>query len=92
MTATGVKDLRSRLSRYVERAAAGELVVVTEHGRAVALLGPLPPGLQKLDAIRRQGRIRWSGGKPAGLPPKLRRVGRKVSPDVSGAVVKGRKR
>ena len=36
----GIRDLRSSLSRYVERVALGERIVVTEHGRPVAVLSP----------------------------------------------------
>lgn len=36
----GIRNLRSALSRYVERAARGERIVVTEHGRPVAVLSP----------------------------------------------------
>ena len=37
---TGVRELRDNLSRYIRRIEAGERVVVTAHGRAVAELIP----------------------------------------------------
>lgn len=37
----GIRELRSELAAVVRRAAAGESVVVTVSGRAVAVLGPL---------------------------------------------------
>jgi prevent-host-death family protein len=39
----GVRELRQNLSVYLRRVEAGETLEVTEHGRAVARLGPLPP-------------------------------------------------
>lgn len=36
-----VRELKARLSAYLERAAAGELITVTDRGRPVATLGPL---------------------------------------------------
>jgi prevent-host-death family protein len=39
----GVRELRQNLSVYLRRVAAGEVFAVTEHGRPVAVLGPLPP-------------------------------------------------
>ena len=39
---TGIRELRDNLSRYIRRIEAGERVVVTAHGRAVAEL--VPPG------------------------------------------------
>ncbi len=36
-----IRELKARLSAYVERAAAGELITVTDRGRPVAVLGPV---------------------------------------------------
>jgi prevent-host-death family protein len=36
----GIRDLKSRLSEYVARAAAGEEIVVTDRNRPVARLVP----------------------------------------------------
>jgi prevent-host-death family protein len=38
----GIRELKARLSEYVERAARGALVVVTDRGRPKAVLGPVP--------------------------------------------------
>lgn len=49
MTSAGIRDLRNNLSRYLRNLRAGESVVVTDHGRAVAELrsvehaGPASP-------------------------------------------------
>lgn len=40
-------DLRQRTAELVDRAAHGELFVVTANGFHVALLGPLPPGYER---------------------------------------------
>jgi len=40
---TGIRELRDNLSRYIRLVDAGERVVVTAHGRAVAEL--VPPNL-----------------------------------------------
>ena len=39
----GVRELRQNLSVYLERVQAGETLRVTDRGRPVALLTPLPP-------------------------------------------------
>ena len=36
----GVRELKSQLSGYLKRAAAGEHITVTDHGRPVARLVP----------------------------------------------------
>ena len=42
MDRVGVRDLKQNASRVLDRVKAGETVTVTEHGRPVALLTPLP--------------------------------------------------
>ncbi len=36
----GIRELKAKLSAYVQRAAAGEVITVTDRGRPVAILGP----------------------------------------------------
>jgi antitoxin (DNA-binding transcriptional repressor) of toxin-antitoxin stability system len=44
---TGIRELRSQLTTLVRRAGAGERIVITIGGRAVAQLGPVePPGAE----------------------------------------------
>ena len=40
--ATGIRELKDHLSRYIRRIEAGERISVTAHGRVVAVL--VPPG------------------------------------------------
>jgi prevent-host-death family protein len=42
MTDVGVRELKQRLSEYLDRAERGEVVRVTDRGRPKAILGPLP--------------------------------------------------
>jgi prevent-host-death family protein len=42
MADVGIRELKQRLSEYLDRAERGELVRVTDRGRPKALLGPLP--------------------------------------------------
>ena len=41
MRSVGIKMLNSRLSEYVQLAAAGETILVTDRDRVVAELGPI---------------------------------------------------
>lgn len=36
----GVRELKAKLSSFLERAAAGEVITVTDRGRPVATIGP----------------------------------------------------
>ena len=44
-----IRELKAKLSAYVQRAAAGEHITVTDRGRPVAVLGP-PIGRVDLEA------------------------------------------
>lgn len=59
----GVRELKQHLSEYLERAAAGEIIRVTDRGRPRAVLGPVP-GLARLEAGIRDGWITPGTGAP----------------------------
>ena len=52
----GVRELRQNLSVYLDRVKEGERLEVTEHGRPVALLVPLPDEDDPLDRMIAEGR------------------------------------
>jgi prevent-host-death family protein len=61
MADVGVRELKQRLSEYLDRAERGELVRVTERGRPKALLGPLP-GRARVEEGVREGWITPGSG------------------------------
>lgn len=67
METVGLKQLKSRLSDYVSRARDGEPIVITDRGQEVAVLEPLSESRRAMLALRKAGRVTWSGGKPSGL-------------------------
>jgi prevent-host-death family protein len=44
MVAVGVRELRQRASELLRRVEAGETIEITDRGRPVALLSPMPEG------------------------------------------------
>ncbi|MEO7555204.1 MAG: type II toxin-antitoxin system prevent-host-death family antitoxin [Acidimicrobiales bacterium] len=54
MVSVGVRELRQRASELLRLVEQGETIEVTDRGRAVALLGPLPSGTP-LDQMRASG-------------------------------------
>ena len=89
MTAIGIRALKTQLSRYLKRVQGGERLVVTAHGKAVAVLSP-PSATdtdRRIEAMLREGVARWGGGKPTGSrrPPRVK--GRSVAQ----AVIEGRR-
>lgn len=56
MTSVGVRALRQRASELLRLVEQGETVEITDRGRPVALLTPLPEG-RPLDRLRAAGEI-----------------------------------
>ena len=54
MSQVGIRELRDHLSRYLERVQAGEEVVVTDRGRAIARVLPIE-GERTIDRLIREG-------------------------------------
>lgn len=67
--AIGVRELRQNLSVYLDRVKDGESLQVTEFGRVVALLIPLPAEkLSPLERMVREGRAIAPTRSLKGLP------------------------
>ena len=69
----GVRELRQNLSIYLDRVKTGEVLTVTEHGTAVAVLRPLTPPASPLDRLVAEGRGRKPRRELGSLPkaPKI---------------------
>jgi prevent-host-death family protein len=66
-----VYEAKTNLSRLIDRASAGEEVVITRHGRPVARLGRVPERRTPRKLGRLRGRIRMSADFDAPLPDDL---------------------
>jgi prevent-host-death family protein len=66
----GVAELRQNLSRYLQRVAQGERLVVTDGNRPVAELGPPSTPGSELDRLIADGRV--SRPLRRGLPEPLK--------------------
>ena len=71
MKKIGVRELRQNASKYLRLVEAGEVVVVTDRGRPVARLVPIPKDETVLERLTREGRITRGKGSIADLPPPL---------------------
>ena len=70
MTSVGVRALRQRASELLRLVEQGETVEITDRGRPVALLTPLPEG-SPLDRLRAAGEIASASEDPNDLPEPL---------------------
>jgi prevent-host-death family protein len=75
MQTVGVRELKAKLSHYLGLAKTGVVVLVTEHGKAVAALGPptmadLPPQLAGLQTLVARGiAVPGQRKQPGSYPP-----------------------
>jgi prevent-host-death family protein len=78
----GVRELKQRLSEYLDRAAGGEVIRVTDRGVPKAVLGPIP-GQDRIEQGIREGWITPGSGKPP-LPgrPVAPRPGARLTTDL----------
>ncbi len=79
MTTVGVRELRQRASELLRRVEAGETIEVTDHGRPVAVLAPLPEA-GPLEQLRAAGEVVPATGSLSDLPLPLAVPDGKESP------------
>jgi len=56
MASVGIRELRQRASELLRRVESGETIEITDRGRPVALLAPLPAG-SPLERLRSAGEV-----------------------------------
>jgi prevent-host-death family protein len=70
MSSVGIRELRQRASELLRRVEAGETIEVTDRGRPVAVLAPLP-GRGPMDRLRSAGDVIAARTDLVDLPPPL---------------------
>ncbi len=70
MASVGIRELRQRASELLRLVALGETVEITDRGRPVALLGPIPQG-SELVRLREAGHISSARGEVDDLPAPI---------------------
>jgi antitoxin (DNA-binding transcriptional repressor) of toxin-antitoxin stability system len=68
----GVRELRQNLSVHLDRVKRGQTLKVTEHGRAVAELRPIPAETDDVARLVSEGRIQLAPRSPSALPRPLK--------------------
>lgn len=70
MRSIGIRQLRQRASEYLRRVEAGETIEVTDRGRPIALLAPIPEA-SPLERLRVEGEIDEAGAAFDTLPEPI---------------------
>ncbi|MGI8686021.1 MAG: type II toxin-antitoxin system Phd/YefM family antitoxin [Acidimicrobiales bacterium] len=77
MTRVGVRELRQRASELLRLVEQGETIEITDRGRPVALLTPLPDG-SVFDRLRATGEVEEAIGDIEDLPLPLPSRGKEL--------------
>jgi prevent-host-death family protein len=70
MMSVGIRELRQRASELLRQVELGESIEITDRGRPVALLSPLPPG-SAYQRLLAEGEIARAGRQAGELPEPL---------------------
>jgi prevent-host-death family protein len=81
MTTVGVRELRQRASELLRRVERGETIEITDRGRPVAVLGPIPT-VSPLERLRLTGDIQPASSGLADLPDPLPSSGGRLPSEV----------
>lgn len=81
MTRIGIRELRQRASEFLRRVEAGETIEVTNRGRPIALLTPIPDAAP-LERLRASGDIEEAEAGLDDLPDPLELSDGQTAPSV----------
>lgn len=70
MASTGIRELRQRASELLRRVEAGETIEITDRGRPVAILAPLPDR-RPIERLRATGDLEPARAELSDLPEPL---------------------
>jgi prevent-host-death family protein len=80
-TKVGIRELKTNLSKYMDKVKSGQSIVITEHGKPVGRIIPEGQSLEeRVDALVQAGVIAWSGKKLKRIkPPVVNRSDKLIS-------------
>ncbi len=82
-TVVGTRELKNRLSEYLRRVKAGEIIIITERGKAVGQIIPIGGDLtSRLMKLAEAGVIEWNGQALAPYQPKAVNRGERLLSDL----------
>lgn len=93
MATVGVRELKNQLTRYLRRVGGGEEVVVTQHGKPIALIRPIRADEPAADPEVRLAQLAARGivTLPTSRPsPRLRAVKARGAP-LSRTIIEDRR-
>lgn len=78
-TIAGVRELKNRLSAYLDLVKAGQTVVITERGKIIGYISPVAPSVdERMQALETAGFLVRGKGKVKPRQPKIINPGPKL--------------
>ena len=63
----GIRELKAKLSSYINMVRQGEDIFITDHGEEVAVIVQVSPERKRILQLVGSGVAKWAGGKPEGV-------------------------
>lgn len=82
MKIVGIKELKTKLSSYINEVRKGNKILVKDQSEEVAIIVPLSSEYRTMRRLMKLGKVQWSFGKPKGLYPRVPIEGTPVSSTV----------
>jgi len=82
MKVAGIKELKTKLSSYINEVRKGNRILIKDHTEEVAVIIPLSNEYRTIRQLMKLGKAQWSFGKPQGLFPRVPVEGTPVSSTV----------
>ncbi len=82
MKIVGIKELKTKLSSYINEVKEGNKILIKDHSEEVAVIAPLSSEYRTMRKLMKLGKAQWSFGKPKGLFPRVPVEGTPVSSTV----------
>jgi prevent-host-death family protein len=67
MASVGIKELKEKLSGYLDRVRHGEEIIVTDRGKEIAKVVPISRERNAIHDLMETNHAVWAGNKPKGL-------------------------
>jgi prevent-host-death family protein len=79
----GIRELKARLSSYIQQVKAGTTLVITERGKPVGRIVPVKLSAEaRMQELIQAGVVAWSGRRLAPMIPVARAKGERTVADL----------
>ena len=83
LTTVGIRELKARLSHYLQQVKSGAILIITEHNRPIGKIVPANLAFdERLEALIDAGLVAWSGQSLSAIEPVAKTRGCRTVADL----------